>query len=502
VTTRLETLVIDAARRHPQGVAITDPHETWTYRELHDWSDRLAACFADLGVRPGDRVAVRAPKSCRAVAAFQAVLRLGAAYVPIDPAMPAARARKILDDCDVRLIVTTRALDASLAFERAQFFVDDPEAWRALSTIDAGQPDCQPDWQPVCRGADDLAYILYTSGSTGMPKGVCISHRNALAFVEWAIEAVGVTRPEMFANHASFNFDLSVFDLYGAFLSLGTVCLIPESIAYAASRLVQVIQEQQIGVWYSVPSVLMLMMDHGGLLEVEQPPAVVIFAGEPFPIRYVRTLRARWPRARMFNFYGPTETNVCTSYEVVDIPDDQVVPVPIGSAASGDRVWAITDEGTVAQAGERGELHVDGPTVMLGYWGAERQRGPYPTGDICVRQPDGHYAFVGRRDHMVKCRGHRVEPGEIEAALSQHPNVREVAIAAMGEGVDQRLVAFVSARQGGAPSLIELKAFGARYLPRYMLVDQVQELDALPRTPNGKIDRLALLHPFSSHPVR
>ncbi|MGH9369263.1 MAG: AMP-binding protein, partial [Thermoanaerobaculia bacterium] len=352
-----------------------DRDSSWSYRELDGWSNRLARWFAQGGAVPGDRIAVWVPKSCRAVAVLQAALRIGAVYVPIDPVTPPLRARKIMDDCDVRLVVTTRGMAAFLPPGRRLFHVDEAgdgrDDWSTLRDYPAGALD-GPE-----RAEDSLAYILYTSGSTGTPKGVCVSHGNARAFVDWAVREVGITARAVFANHAPFNFDLSVFDLYGAFSTRSIVCLVPETIAYSAAQLVEFMRANRISVWYSVPSVLMLMMDHGGLFDgAGAVPRIVMFAGEPFPIQYVRTLRKRWPTVRLFNFYGPTETNVCTSYEVRDIPDDQVTPVPIGTAASGDRVWAVKDDGTVAREGENGELWVEGPTVMPGYWGKEPQQGP------------------------------------------------------------------------------------------------------------------------------
>jgi len=502
---RLEQLVIDAARVDPDCVAIRDRDVAWTYRELDDWSCRLAAHIASMGVGPGDRVAVWAPKSCRVIAALQAILRLGAVYVPIDPLSPASRAARILDDCGVRLTLTTSVLSASLGADRRVFLLDDDQRWSWLASPSGGPPAARAPVtgvgsRPAARlsieDADDrLAYILYTSGSTGVPKGVCISHRNALAFVDWAVRATGAGAADsnVFANHAPLAFDLSVFDLYGAFLTRSTVCLVPETIAYVGPRLAEFIASHHISVWYSVPSALMLMTEHGGLLDRERPyPAIVIFAGEVFPIDSLRLLRERWPRARMFNFYGPTETNVCTSHDVGDVPADQTSPVPIGAAASGDRVWTVKEDGTAAGVGERGELYVAGPTVMMGYWGRDAQRGPYRTGDVCILRPDGQFDFVGRRDDMIKHRGHRIEPGEIEAALSQHPNVKDVAVLAIGAGPAQQLVAFVVPRRAPGPTLIELKRFSAERVPRYMLVDRVETLNALPRSDNGKIDRLAL----------
>jgi amino acid adenylation domain-containing protein len=338
----------------------------------------------------------------------------------------------------------------------------------------------------------DLAYILYTSGSTGVPKGVCISHHNAMAFVDWAAREVGAGADDRFSNHAPFHFDLSVFDLYAAFRCGARVAIVPEHHAYTPRALVEFVVRERITIWYAVPSALILMVDQGGLLEQpELPLRVVVFAGEPYPIRQLRRLRQGLPGVRLFNWYGPTETNVCTGYEVGEIERDRAAPVPIGHAASGDRVWAVREDGSAAGIGEEGELLVSGPTVCLGYWGAApRGDQPYRTGDIVRLQDDGEYVYVGRRDHMVKIRGHRVELGDVEAALLTHPAVTEAAVVAVGSGIQARLVAFLVARR--EPALLEIKRHCAERLPRHMIVDSVVLLHELPRTRNGKLDRLAL----------
>jgi clorobiocin biosynthesis protein CloN4 len=326
-----------------------------------------------------------------------------------------------------------------------------------------------------------------------VPKGVCISHRNALAFVEWARDAIAATGQDRFANHAPFHFDLSVLDLYVAFAVGASVHLIPDGMAYAPRRLVEFLDDARISILYVVPSVLALLEEQADLMT--RPGLAlraVLFAGEPCPIRVLRRMRQAWPLMRLWNLYGPTETNVCTAYEVHDVPEERVLPVPIGQAVSGDRVWAVRADGAVVGPGEEGELLVEGPTVMLGYWGREPQGGrPYATGDLVRRLEDGNYQYVGRRDHMVKVRGHRIELGDVEAALGAHPDVREVAVVVRGEGTAARLVAVVAA---GArrPHLLELKRHCAERLPRFMIVDDVNYLEALPRTRNGKVDRIAL----------
>lgn len=495
----LRDLVIRSAKRMPEALAVKGPDRSLTYRELDSLSNRLARALAELGVCRGDRVGIWLEKSAGAVAVMQGVLRLNAVYVPLDPLSPTARIRTILRDCQVRVLVTTRG--------RAKAVLADEEDLQhtACLCVDGTGPGL--NWDDLAAFSDEpiqgpastneeMAYILYTSGSTGKPKGVCISNGNALAFVEWAVGALQATPADRFANHAPFHFDLSVLDLYAAFRIGAATCLVPDAISYMPKRLVDFITREAVSIWYSVPSVLVLMMEQGALLDVESLPLrSILFAGEPFPIKHLRRLYERWPAIRFLNLYGPTETNVCTFYEVKEIPKDQVKPVPIGCACSGDQVWGQKDDGTVANIGEVGEMMVEGPTVMMGYWGQPRHGDkPYATGDLVQLQEDGNYSYIGRRDHMVKVRGHRVELGDIEAALMEHPGIHEAAVLAIGSGMEARLAAFVVSTTETAPSLLEVKRHCAERLPRYMIVDIVRVLPALPRTRNGKIDRLVLAH--------
>lgn len=489
----LAALVVDAARRAPDSVALVDPHGQLTYREVDQRANRLAALMAAQGVRRGDRVVLWLPKSGDAVVAMQATLRLGACYVPIDPDSPPLRARKIVMDCRARALVVDASRPPPMEPDDPPLLVLSEPAARP----EADDPSTRPH---VDVDAEELAFILYTSGSTGTPKGVCISHRAALAFVRWAHTTLGAVPSDRFCSHAPFHFDLSVLDLYAAFMAGARVCLVPEGLAYAPSRLVEFVRAQQISIWYSVPSVLMLMMEHGGLLELDPPPRAVLFAGEPFPVKHLRRLRQRFADSRFLNLYGPTETNVCTYYEVFELDPARTTPVPIGFACCGDEAWAVVPDGRLAMPGEVGELMVRGPTVMSGYWGdppfGDRA---YATGDIVRVLDDGGFEYAGRRDHMVKVRGMRIELGEVEAALLEHPAVRQVAVVVAGEGMGARLVAFVRPERPAAPaSLLQLKRHCAQRLPRYMVVDEVRNLEELPRNRNGKVDRRILAGSLAS----
>ena len=490
---RLEDLVLASADSAPDATAVVGPDETMTYGALSAAADRIASALTELGVGHGDRVAVWAPKSARVIAAMQGVLRCGAAYVPVDPRSPRAAVQRLLADCGVKALVaiesTLVSLEESVARSVPTLLLSGEGGTIRWSDLERFSP------RPIVHGGtvEDLAYILYTSGSTGEPKGVSISHRAALAFVEWAASTLDVGRSDRLSNHAPLHFDLSVLDLYAAFAGAAAVVLVPEGAAYAPSQLVAFVRNERISIWYSVPSALLLMIEQGEFLR-ERPASLraILFAGEPFPIKGLRAIRDAWPDVRLLNLYGPTETNVCTYHEVFEIPADRTLPVPIGKACCGDRVWALTPDGSIASAGEEGELWVEGPTVLTGYWGKPPQGDrPYFTGDVVRMLDDGSYEFVGRRDHLVKVRGFRVELGAIESVLSTLPNVREAAVVVAGSGLDAKLVAFVAAEQ--PPSLLTLKRHCAMHLPRHMIVDRSFDVEKLPRTGNGKVDRNRLL---------
>lgn len=478
---RLHDLVTTAARRDPGALAVHAPDGTLSYGELDRLADRYSAALGAHGVGPGDRVLLWAAKSGRAVALMQACLRRGALYVPVTESNPPSRLTLISRSCGAALVVT----DGSGA-QRADAAGWDAAPWTTFDALLARSGD-GPAPAPVRGAPDDPAYILYTSGSTGEPKGVCLSHRNALAFVTWASETLGLGPRDRLSNHAPFNFDLSVFDLYAAFHAGASVHLIPPELAYAPGQLVRFLREQRLTVWYSVPSALTLMMTRGGLFDDGPPPAlrVCCYAGEPFPLPLAQQLRLQWPEVRMFNWYGPTETNVCTSYEVTAADLHRETPLPIGTMCAGAEKQLVAGE----TEGEY-EFWVSGPTVMLGYWGRPPQSGPYPTGDLVRLDAAGNLEYLGRRDHMVKIRGQRVELGEIESVLGAHPEVAEVAAVVLGEGIRATLHAVIVGRDGGARiSLLGLKKWSAERLPPYMVPDAAHFVDELPRTANGKKDR-------------
>lgn len=504
--------LIEAARRFPDRPAVEEPGQgRLTYAELDRLSDRMRDRLLAMGVVPGDRVGFYLRKSIDTVATLYGILKTGAAYVPVDPGAPPARNAFILSNCDVRVAVTEGGFIDRLQPEltalgsQAKLFCLDQVGGgqglvRALDEADARNQ--VPTGQTVYPDADALAYILYTSGSTGKPKGVMLSHENAVSFVDWCSEVFDPRPDDRFSSHAPFHFDLSILDLHVPLRHGAAIVLIGEDAGKDPQGLARLIADQRLTCWYSAPSILALLAQHGGLDTLNLDALrLLLFAGEVFAVKHLRTLTRQVPHPRYFNLYGPTETNVCTFYEVtLPVPDERTSPYPIGKVCSHLEGRVVDEAGQPAAEGEEGELCIAGRGVMRGYWGLAEQtaqgflvdpdgRRWYRTGDIVAMDEAGDYLYRGRRDRMVKRRGYRVELGEIEASLYRHPAIREAAVVALPDAdAGVRIRAFLSCRDTKRPSLIELKRFCSENLPLYMVPDQFSWLDALPKTSTDKID--------------
>ncbi len=501
-------LVLDAAAaRAPERVAIEEAEGgRITYGELARLSNRFRDWLLASGVRPGDRVGIYLPKSIDAVAGIFGALKAGAAYVPVDPGSPPARAAYVLHDCAVRALLLDRSLWGPLEPELAASggLLEGTGRGLALArALDAaGAPETPAPSGTVVPPLDSLAYLLYTSGSTGRPKGVMLSHLAALSFVDWCSEVFAPTDRDCFSSHAPFHFDLSILDLYVSLKHGARLVLIGEELGKEPQALAPVMAERGITVWYSTPSILGLLGQYGRLERYDLSALrLVLFAGEVFPVPALRALTRRLPHPRYFNLYGPTETNVCTYCEVpLPVPDDRTEPYPIGATCAHLASRVVDEVGRDVPAGTEGELVIAGPGVMSGYWNLPERNAEaflvdaagrrwYRTGDVVVEAEGGIYLFRGRRDRMVKRRGYRIELGEIEAGLAAHPAVREVAVvAAPDETSGVVITAFLGCHDGARPTIIELKRFCLERLPRYMAPDRFRFVDRLPRTATDKID--------------
>ena len=515
----LQQLLSKSAKAYPEKPAVWARGKSITYRELDERSNQLAHLLRQRGIQKGDRVGLFFPKSVESIISMLGVLKAGGVYVPLDPQAPAERVGYIIGNCGIRILITKSEKRTELSAEvlgllEACVLVDgegngsDQIAWSQLVEFPASHAP------QVAMIETDLAYILYTSGSTGRPKGVMLSHQNALTFVEWCAEEFQVRSEDRLSNHAPLHFDLSVFDVYNTLEAGATVYLITEDLALFPTSLANFIDTQKITIWYSVPSALMLLLLHGRLtVEKLKSLRVILFAGEVFPMKYLRQLAEVSQQTALYNLYGPTETNVCTYYKVERERLESMDKLPIGIACANTECFSVTPDGQLAGKAEAGELYVRGPAVTNGYWAdPEKTRKMvvpnhfqenfeekmYRTGDIVTVGDDGNYYFQGRRDSMIKSRGYRIELGEIETALLNHPGVREAAVLAVpDEIIGNRIRAVVAPHIAGSLGVLELQQFCASRVPKYMIPELVDLYDELPKTSTGKIDRVKL----ASEPV-
>jgi amino acid adenylation domain-containing protein len=517
----LQHLLTSGALRNPDATAVVCRGARLTYGQLERSSDRMARLLREEGVRPGDRVGIFFQKSAETLTSIFGILKAGAIYVPIDPKGPAQRAAFIIRDCGIQVLLTAAKQKSLLTqilreapFLRLLVFMDSAVSMESLD-IRSGRVLAWPEAQTaVMEGRPDiptintdLAYILYTSGSTGRPKGVMLSHLNAMTFADWAVHYFQLRPEDRVSNHAPMHFDLSVFDLFATFKAGASVFPIPEEILYFPIQVAQFIQDHRLTVWYSVPSALIQLLQHGELQRFDLSGLrSVLFAGEVFPVKYLRMLKAALPAAKLYNLYGPTETNVCTVYPVEDLAADQ--SIPIGRACANTAVFALNEKDEPIRKGEVGELIVRGSTVMKGYWGHPdltadvRVRRPvegggtesvYRTGDLVTINEKGEYLFIGRRDHMIKSRGFRIELGEIEAVLVDHPGVQEAAVVAIPDDeAGNRIKAVIVRTAAVSLTREEIETHCAKKLPRYMIPDVIEFCKALPRTSTGKTDKKIL----------
>lgn len=506
----LHHLLEDAALRAPERVALIDRKTQWTYAELNAHAERVADALSEVGVGVGDRVAVYAEKAPWTIAALYGISKLGAAYVPLDVAAPVARNQLILERADVAALVTSTAKAADVD----TFSAD--AAWRArVVKLESAGPvrDGANQPAPAARAASvadtRIAYVLHTSGSTGVPKGVAISHRNALVFVR-ACERFGFGPDDRFALHAPLHFDLSVFDLYCAAAARGAVVILPEFFSAFPQKMTEAIAEHRVTVWNSVVSALALLLDKGRAAERDTSSVrAIFFSGERMPIPLLRRLREVFAGAKLFNVYGQTEANSSMAYEVVTVPPGNDDALPLGEALSNFEVFLLDEAGAVVSGAGTGELCVRAGSVASGEYFRDPERSRekfvvdpaspetgvkiYRTGDVARRDEEGRLFLVGRRDDMVKTRGYRVELAEVERALDELPELAEVAVVPVADpNIGNALVAFVVSAGAADVSAASIAAALRAKLPAYMIPDPIAIEPSLPRTSTGKIDKRSL----------
>jgi amino acid adenylation domain-containing protein len=484
--------------RTPQAPALVYEDQTLSYAQLNARANRLAHQLIELGVKPDARVAICVERSPAMVVGLLAILKAGGAYVPLDPVYPSERLVHILQDAAPEIVLADAVGCAVLG----------DEALEACTVLDPNTPLERADTNPLVPdlALRHLAYVIYTSGSTGMPKGVMVVHKGVSNYLNWAMQAYAPNDGAVVSS--SFSFDATVTSLWTPLLYGSTVRLLSAGNEIEALE-AYVSQAQGKGLVKITPAHLDMLGQRILTEGIKTRVAVFVIGGEALNASTVAMWQRIQPDVRLINEYGPTETVVgCAVYEA-SVSLAQSGSVPIGRPIANTRIYLLDAHGQPVPLGAVGELYIGGAGVARGYLNrpeltAERfVRDPfsdesnarmYKTGDLACYLPDGNLAFLGRNDHQVKIRGFRIEPGEIEACLAQHAQVREAVVLALGDGPDKRLVAYVVAEPDDALAGA-LRAHVVAALPEYMVPSAFVRLEALPLTPNGKLDRRALPAP-------
>ena len=497
-----------------------------TYGALEEAANRLAHLLADVGCRRGDRVALLMPKMPAAIVSILGVLKADAIYVPLDAASPAARLARMLEVSDCRCVLAAGpagrilhdVLAATTLKQRPLIGWVDAQAPEVELTPTFSLPDlaAYAATPPACANSDaDVAHILFTSGSTGLPKGVTITHRSVLQFIRWAGAYFGTAPSDRISQHPPLHFDLSTFDIYCTLWAGAELHLVPAELNLLPHKLAQFIRDTRLTQWFSVPSVLNQMAKFDVVAQDDFPCLRrVLWCGEAIPTPTLIYWMRRLPQVQFTNLYGPTEATIASSYYTVPCcPADEREPIPIGTACEGEELLLLDEQLQPVAAGEIGDLYIRGVGLSPGYWrDPDKTRsvflphpggvGPhdriYKTGDLARRDENGLFHFIGRADMQIKSRGYRIELGEIEAALNSLSGLQESAVVAVqSEGFEGWLVccAYVPA-PGCDVSPARLRERLARLLPGYMLPARWMRFGVLPKNANGKIDRPKLKSAF------
>ncbi|WP_121641867.1 surfactin non-ribosomal peptide synthetase SrfAA [Bacillus vallismortis] len=483
----------EQAAKTPDQPALQYEGKSLTYRELNERANRLARGILSLGAGEGKTAAVLCERSMDIIVSILAVLKAGSAYVPIDPEHPIQRMQHFFRDSGAKVLLTQKKLKAlaeEAAFSGVIVLADEEESYHA---------DTQNLALPLDSAA--VANLTYTSGTTGTPKGNIVTHANILRTVK-ETNYLSITEQDTILGLSNYVFDAFMFDMFGSLLNGAKLVLIPKETVLDMARLSRVIERENISILMITTALFHLLVDlNPACLSTLRK---IMFGGERASVEHVRKALQTVGKGKLLHMYGPSESTVFATYHPVDELEEYTLSVPIGKPVSNTEVYILDRAGHVQPAGIAGELCVSGEGLVKGYYNrpelTEEKFVPHPftsgermykTGDLARWLPNGDIEFIGRIDHQVKIRGQRIELGEIEHQLQTHDRVQETVVLAVDQGAGDKLLCAYFVGEGDISSQ-ELREHGAKDLPAYMVPAVFIQMDELPLTGNGKIDRRAL----------
>lgn len=513
----LSQILSQSAFKVPNQVAFKSGSESITYSEADPKTNQIAHFLLDNGLRKGDRVGVFLNRNVKSALAVHGILKAGGVFVPIDTDAPTERIQFILDDCKIRHIISEQGLANtleaalhSISTELVILGIDLPHTshsffpWDSLNHFQVQLPD-------VKILSSDLAYVMYTSGTTGFPKGIMHTHYSGLSYAKLSKDLYNITDTDVVANHSPLHFDMSTLGYLTAPLAGAKCIILGKQYSVFPASLSQLIEQEKITVWYSVPLVLQQLLERGDLQNRNfSSLRWILFGGEPFPVHQLNQFLEHCPNASFSNVYGPAEVNQCTFYnQKGKVKNYESVPLGV--------VWDDTDhlildyDGVEVKQGETGELLIHSSTMMAGYWNDQERtqkslleiestsglkKKYYKTGDLVREDSDGLLYFIGRKDRQIKTRGYRVELNEIEETFLKYKEVKQVACYSYKLNGINEIFATVVLQSGTLLEELEQKIRTS--LPKYSIPKLMLETQKLPRTCAGKVDYKKLTQNIST----
>jgi len=506
VITLVQQYFSESAKKFPNKIAVSCDEESISYADMEYFSNAFSKKLRKAGVNRGEFIPFFMPKSVNSIKSILSILKADCAYVPVDVNSPAQRLLSIMSSTRAKVVVVDT--ESKKLFES----LVESEKRPLLINID----DFVADEEVTIESENlsiDLAYVLFTSGSTGVPKGVMIPHKAILDYIDWCVDEYQLTENDVISNHAPLYFDNSTFDLYTAFKTGATLHLVHEQLNAVIPLLVGWLRTRKITTFFCVPSVLTMLLRSRRLKPDSLPDLrYVICAGEVLPTEAVSSWMDIYPHIEFVNMYGPTEITVdCSFYKILDKPEDSNTSIPIGIARRNMEMLVRKENGELSSnIGDQGELLVRGTSVAYGYLGDSEKtdkvfiQNPlhdlfhdplYCTGDLVKIDDNQQFIFMGRADDQIKYLGYRIELGEIEANLCGLRDVNEAVVVfnKSADGASDEIGALVNMTD--SMSLEELQNQLKENLPSYMVPTRIKTYtDDFPRTPNGKYDRKASLN--------